>query len=158
VCRSLFTDNLAVSSKGEPSCVVSGARSTRDAFLSDLEIQAVWEQSAEGNIEIWEREWLKIITCVVKFKRFWRWCTTLRITGFADFVHHPELSVKDSVSETGSLSVLRWEDGDTYSVETLTNRLRIQGHHWHHNSSKVLLSRACSVFTPQMASVGGTLL
>jgi hypothetical protein len=36
---------------------------------------------------------------------FWRWCITHRISGFSDIVHRPE---KHDVSETGSVSILRW--------------------------------------------------
>jgi hypothetical protein len=37
-------------------------------------------------------------------------------TGFVDFIQRPEfwISMKHNVSETGSVSVLRWEEGDTY--------------------------------------------
>jgi hypothetical protein len=42
---------------------------------------------------------------------FWRWCITHRDIGFSDFVHRPDFSQimkKHNVSETGSVSVLRW--------------------------------------------------
>jgi hypothetical protein len=43
-------------------------------------------------------------------KGFWRWCITLRITGFLDSVHRPvfQITRKHDVSETGSVSVFRW--------------------------------------------------
>jgi hypothetical protein len=45
------------------------------------------------------------------------------ITGSVDFVHRPELEItgKHNVSETGSVSVFRRREGDTYSVGSLRN-------------------------------------
>jgi hypothetical protein len=50
----------------------------------------------------------------VESERFCRWCRKLRITGFLIFVHRPEFYIlENNVSETGSVSVLRWVEGDT---------------------------------------------
>jgi hypothetical protein len=39
------------------------------------------------------------------------------ITGFVDFVHRPEFEItrKHSFSETGSVSIFKWREGDKYS-------------------------------------------
>jgi hypothetical protein len=52
---------------------------------------------------------------------------TLRITGVLDFAHHPELKTrKNSILESGSVSVLREREEDTYSAESLiTDRLAL---------------------------------
>jgi hypothetical protein len=34
----------------------------------------------------------------VESGRFWRWCTTLRITGFVDFVHRPEFYIVENTT------------------------------------------------------------
>jgi hypothetical protein len=46
----------------------------------------------------------------VDSKGFWRWCITFRITGFVDSVHRLEILItrKQNVSETESVSILRW--------------------------------------------------
>jgi hypothetical protein len=47
---------------------------------------------------------------------FWRWCITHRITWFSDFVYRPDskyLEEKHDVSETGSVSILRWRETPT---------------------------------------------
>jgi hypothetical protein len=48
---------------------------------------------------------------------FWWWCITHRIAGVLDFVHRPDFNsykkneqTQRFVSETGSVSVLRWEE------------------------------------------------
>jgi hypothetical protein len=45
-----------------------------------------------------------------EYKGFWRWYITLRITRFMDFVLRSEFEItrKDNVSETESVSVIRW--------------------------------------------------
>jgi hypothetical protein len=45
-----------------------------------------------------------------------------RVTGFEDFVHLPvfQTTRQHNVSETGSVSVFRFEEGDTYSVGCLS--------------------------------------
>jgi hypothetical protein len=49
-----------------------------------------------------------------------RWCMTLRINGFLDFFHRPEFYIlENNISATDSVSVLRWRQGDIYSVEPL---------------------------------------
>jgi hypothetical protein len=43
---------------------------------------------------------------------FWRWYITFRDIGFSDFIHRPgikkQTKEKHDVSETGSVSILRW--------------------------------------------------
>jgi hypothetical protein len=64
----------------------------------------------------------------VESKGFWHWCITLRITGF--FGLCPSSGIlntrKHIVSEIGSVSVLRWGEGDTYCVGSLRANLN----HW----------------------------
>jgi hypothetical protein len=53
--------------------------------------------------------------------RLWQWCITLRITGFVDLFHHPEfyITIKYNISDTGSASIFRWGEEDTYFVGSL---------------------------------------
>jgi hypothetical protein len=42
---------------------------------------------------------------LVDSEEFWRWCATLRIAGFMDFVQRSEFQMlENKVSDTGSLS------------------------------------------------------
>jgi hypothetical protein len=60
----------------------------------------------------------RLVRSYVESEGFRRWCITFRITGFLGFVHLPGIlnTRKHNVSETGSISVLRSGEGDTYSV------------------------------------------
>jgi hypothetical protein len=42
---------------------------------------------------------------------FWRWCIAHGISGFLDFIHRPVFQGTHDVSETGSVSMLRWKKG-----------------------------------------------
>jgi hypothetical protein len=68
---------------------------------------------------------------------FWRWCITHRITGFSDFVHRPDskqLQEKHDVSETGSVSVLRWGE-----IPTLLGPLeKANLDHWYYYWSCIM--------------------
>jgi hypothetical protein len=44
---------------------------------------------------------------------FWWWCITHRINGFLNLLHHPEEDKKHDISETGSVSILRWGETPT---------------------------------------------
>jgi hypothetical protein len=55
---------------------------------------------------------------LVECKLFWRWYIILEISGFADFAQCPEFLIIRTryVSETGSVSFLRWVERDTCCV------------------------------------------
>jgi hypothetical protein len=81
------------------SCMSShtGLLSCSVSHLKIYEANVVWQVECEG---------------------FWRWCITLSITGFVDFDRRPrfQISTKHDVSETASISVFSWGEGDSYSV------------------------------------------
>jgi hypothetical protein len=67
---------------------------------------------------------------------FCRWCITFRITGFLDFVRRLNTR-KQNVSETGSVSVLRWGEDSVGSLR------RANLNHWtnHVSSFKLRCNR-----------------
>jgi hypothetical protein len=63
---------------------------------------------------------------------FWRWWITHRITGFSDFVHRPDSKQLEEkhVSETGSVSALRWRE----TPPLLGPLERANLNHWTHQN------------------------
>jgi hypothetical protein len=75
-----------------------------------------------ANLTAWEiNGCLERRKSLLGFKVFWRLRVTLRFNAFLDFAHRPEFWIPESSSiwESGTDSVLRWGEGDTYFVRSL---------------------------------------
>jgi hypothetical protein len=54
-------------------------------FIFANQKHITWSQTKNRSLSILQT--ISTTICLTDFKRFWRWCTTPRITGFLDFVH-----------------------------------------------------------------------
>jgi hypothetical protein len=93
-------------------CWPSTAYSSLVSSPATSSVLPLWELGTSApNVPETEQ---RVAQIMVESKGFWRLCITLSIIEFEDFVHRLgfKITKKQNVSETGSVSVFRWGEGD----------------------------------------------